>query len=340
MSQAVFPCASQAPFCFCIAQMGAWGYPLDEVLLGSGLTGDSYALPETVPDSRQEQAVYENIQRLYRGGAAGLELGRLYNVNSVGVLGALLANAIDLGHAGYLARRFYPLSNPWIVPELISSVAGGQSVVRYRQVGGLPALYRFLIDRDILATRQLLRDIFGASSDGYVCTVAFGYPAPEDAARYPAEFDCPVSFGHDHTYVTYDNELGRLSNARRNPHAYHLYLQLCRETQAQRAPLSWQGRVNGILLCIDFYPNAAAMAKKLNCSERSLRRHLGEEGVQYSELVDKVRFDRAVYLLSHSGDSIKTISFKLFYSEPPAFVRAFARWSGTTPSEFRAALGR
>lgn len=143
-----------------------------------------------------------------------------------------------------------------------------------------------------------------------------------------------------YTYVTYDNERGHQRNTRRNPHAYHLYLRLCREAQAERAALSWQSRVDSLLACIDFYPNAAAMAKKLNCSERSLRRHLGEEGVQYSELVDKIRFERAIYLLRHSEDSIKTISFKLFYSEPPAFVRAFSRWSGMTPGEFRAGMGK
>src|SRR5450830_440013 len=340
MSLSLFPRASQAPLCFCIAQMEAWGYSLHEVLAGSGLAVDSFALPESAPNSRQEQTVYENILRLYRGTAAGLDLGRLTNVNSVGVLGGLLANAVDLGHAGYLSRRFYPLTNPWIVPELIGSLASGQSVVRYRQVGGLPALYRFLIDRDILGTRQLLRDIFGADEEGYLCAVAFGYPEPEDAERYPIEFDCPVSFGHDYTYVTYDNARGHQRNARRNPHAYHLYLRLCREAQAERAALSWQSRVDSLLACIEFYPNAAAMAKKLNCSERSLRRHLGEEGVQYSELVDKIRFERAIYLLRHSEDSIKTISFKLFYSEPPAFVRAFSRWSGMTPGEFRAGMGK
>jgi len=36
------------------------------------------------------------------------------------------------------------------------------------------------------------------------------------------------------------------------------------------------------------------LAKKLNCSERRLRRYLSEEGVQYSERVHKVRFERAV----------------------------------------------
>jgi AraC-like DNA-binding protein len=82
------------------------------------------------------------------------------------------------------------------------------------------------------------------------------------------------------------------------------------------------------------------MAESLNCSERSLRRHLNDEGVQYSELIDKIRFDRAVYLLSHSDDSVKAIGYQLSYSEPAAFIRAFARWSGTSPAEFRKTVAR
>ena len=61
------------------------------------------------------------------------------------------------------------------------------------------------------------------------------------------------------------------------------------------------------------------------------------QGVQYSELIDKVRFDRAVYLLRHSNRSMKNIAGQLSYSEPGAFIRAFSRWAGRTPTEFRQA---
>ncbi len=334
MSLSVFPGASQAPLCFCIEQMVLWGYSLEDVLAGSGLQPGTYASPDTVPDSRQEQIVYENIQRIFPG-PAGLHLGRQSNTNSIGILGGLLANALDLGHAGYLSRRFHPLSNSRIIPELIGSLVEGQSTVRYRLTGGTPDLYRFLMDRDILGTRQVLRDLFGTSADEYVCKVEFGYPEPEDAELYYEAFNCPVGFGHDATYVTYNDALGCLSNKRRNSYVYHLYLRLCRDALAQRGSLSWQSRVNNILSCIDTYPDAVEMARKLRCSERSLRRHLKDEGAQYSDLIDRVRFERAAYLLKHSSDSIKEISYKLFYSEPPAFVRAFTRWSGSTPSEFR-----
>lgn len=71
MSLSMFPCASQASMCFCIAQMDAWGYSVHEVLAGSGLSVDSFALPESVPNSRQEQKIYENILRLYRARPLG-----------------------------------------------------------------------------------------------------------------------------------------------------------------------------------------------------------------------------------------------------------------------------
>ncbi|MES2257669.1 MAG: AraC family transcriptional regulator ligand-binding domain-containing protein [Pseudomonadota bacterium] len=323
---------------FCIQNMAEQGYDLGDVLAGTPLDGTSCERPESLLSGAQELAIYANIQRLLHPGAAGLEVGSRINVNAIGMMGGLLRNSRNVGHAGYLLRRFHPLTNRWFTSELIGAVSPGKTVVRYRPVAELGELYRLLIDISVRGTQQLLIEIFGEAAGAYVSEVTFGYPAPKDAQRYETELGCPVHFGNEFTLVSFDNEIGKMLNAGHSNFNYHVFHQQCRDAAFRFGPTSWRERTLNILASLDHYPSAEAMAEKLNCSERSLRRHFSNEGVQYSELIDKVRFDRAAYLLAHSTDSVKKISYQLAYSEPQAFGRAFFRWSGLTPTQFRRSL--
>ena len=77
------------------------------------------------------------------------------------------------------------------------------------------------------------------------------------------------------------------------------------------------------------------VARALGVSVRSLQRRLAEEGRSYHGLVDETRKDAAERYLSNSSLSIGEVAFLLGYSEAAAFHRAFRRWSGATPQEFR-----
>jgi AraC-like DNA-binding protein len=70
-----------------------------------------------------------------------------------------------------------------------------------------------------------------------------------------------------------------------------------------------------------------------------LRRHLAEEGITFEAVRDDVRFVLARELLALTDLPIGEISASLVFSNQTAFVRAFRRWSGSTPSQWRAAAG-
>ena len=70
-------------------------------------------------------------------------------------------------------------------------------------------------------------------------------------------------------------------------------------------------------------------------SERTLQRRLKDEGVTFAALVDEVRPDLARMYLADPKLAIFEVAFLLGYSEPSAFNRAFRRWTGTSPSDFR-----
>jgi AraC-like DNA-binding protein len=83
------------------------------------------------------------------------------------------------------------------------------------------------------------------------------------------------------------------------------------------------------------YPEVEQVAEMSGISVRSLQRRLATENVSYSRLVDKVRFDMAIALLHQPNLPITDIAYELGYNDAANFTRAFKRWTGVSPREFR-----
>ncbi len=76
-------------------------------------------------------------------------------------------------------------------------------------------------------------------------------------------------------------------------------------------------------------------AEIVGVSARTLQRRLAKEGLGYSQLVDKARFKNSVSLLKDKNNKLIDIAYDLGYSDPAHFSRAFKRWAGVSPREFR-----
>ncbi|SLN13438.1 HTH-type transcriptional regulator VirS [Roseovarius albus] len=86
--------------------------------------------------------------------------------------------------------------------------------------------------------------------------------------------------------------------------------------------------------------NTASIAAAANMSVRTAQRIAAEHGTTLQALVDKVREYRALELLQDNRNDIGSIAFLLGYSDERAFRRAFQRWSGQTPSDYRRQLNK
>ncbi len=85
----------------------------------------------------------------------------------------------------------------------------------------------------------------------------------------------------------------------------------------------------------DGEPRIAEAAQRLGMTARTLQRRLQDEALGFTALVDEARLQLARRYLADESLSISEVSFALGYSEPSAFTRAFKRWSGSAPAEYR-----
>ena len=82
-------------------------------------------------------------------------------------------------------------------------------------------------------------------------------------------------------------------------------------------------------------PSLAVIARMLNLTPRTLHRRLIDEGSSYRDIIEYVRHQLAMDYLLDQQITIKEIAFMLGYSDLASFRRAFKRWTGKTPSEYR-----
>ena len=82
-------------------------------------------------------------------------------------------------------------------------------------------------------------------------------------------------------------------------------------------------------------PAASKLARRLHMSARTLERRLGGEGTTFGEVLDDLRRRLALDHLERRDVSLSEIAFLLGFSQVGAFHRAFKRWTGTTPVEYR-----
>jgi AraC-like DNA-binding protein len=85
-------------------------------------------------------------------------------------------------------------------------------------------------------------------------------------------------------------------------------------------------------------PSMAEVARVLGTSQRSLHRRLSEEGTTFNDLLDEVRREFSQRYLARPRLAVAEVAYLVGFNDPSAFFKAFRRWTGVTPSQYRLSL--
>jgi AraC-like DNA-binding protein len=162
-------------------------------------------------------------------------------------------------------------------------------------------------------------------------------PTPADTIAYKLVFGPDIEFEADSNRLCLDRTAALAPLSTAHPELARLNDQTVIDYLARhdRNNITMQVRSRIIEQLPDGRPSQGEIAIKLNTSLRSLQRKLHQQDTSFKELLNDTQRELALSYIRDSNRSIGEITYLLGFSEPSNFTRAFKRWTGKSPGEYR-----
>lgn len=292
------------------------------------------------PDARLPFAHYATLLALARqaSGDTGLSLrfGADVGMADLSILGLIMEASATMGEAFAQMQRYGRLA----------LAADPKLPARFGLEAREGRLY--LVDRrpDPNSFPPMTEEAFAQLTCGprrfldrpHVLSVHVTHEAPPHAGLYDEIFACPVHFGAAFNALQLHPEVATWPVARERRYVFGVLCEKAERLMAAALPVETvRSRLEEAmrLRLHQGEPGADDMARELGFSRSTLFRRLREEGTSFALVLDALRRDLALEFVSGSRNSLAEIAYLLGFSEPAALSRAFQRWTGMTPGQYR-----
>jgi len=266
-----------------------------------------------------------------------LRMGQLSRLSQAGLAGVTAAQAPTVREAARCLIRFEALYGSNYRGQSSFHEDAQGAWLRFYSISPYNAYNRFVVDSIIAGWLQQLSSVSRTPLRAERIEIEFEEPGYR--AAYDVLGDCPIQFGGERNQL----RLSLASLARRNPEhcpsTWRHLLQLCeRELEQLTRTRSLRERIIallGPLLNGGREPDLEEVAARLKLPTWTLRRKLAEEGTQFRAILNETRRDLAMTYIRDTELAFGEIAYLLGFASAEAFQRAFKRWNGQTPGEFR-----
>lgn len=266
----------------------------------------------------------------------GFHMGQGANLSLLGALGYGLMACENLGAALLFLQRSSRLIqdiNPLRPPSFID----GNLVLEWVIVQGRPgALFDELgITGMVKMAREMCRDPVDPAA------IDFVNPPPRDIAPYLAFFRCPVRFAQPSNRILIPMSALQMPLNRSDPTLLKLMSQHVDKALSHLSvdeDLAVSTRRVIANMAAKGIPELEQVASVLSLTPKMLYRRLTEEGLNFRTLREDVLKHLAETHLRDAHLTLSEVSARLGYAEQSAFTRAFKRWTGVTPIQWRSRL--
>jgi AraC-like DNA-binding protein len=279
---------------------------------------------------------------------AGRLLGRcaeLTNCEHFGLLVGQHAGASSLGTLGYLMQSSSTVGDALSVFARDLDVQDQGGMVWIESAGNFSILGYTLLDAEIESLNQImacaiaiatniLRSLFGRP--WRPDQVLFAFSRPRRVGPYQRFFGVVPNFDADRTGIVFQSQLLRAPVPSADLLLHKLMGERVHELK-QITEANIVEHVRRILRTMVTSPNCSvgAAADQIGMHRRAFNRKLAAAGTTFRQMCNEARRDLACQLLDNTSSAVTDIATILGYADPAGFTRAFHRWTGETPTQWR-----
>lgn len=264
----------------------------------------------------------------------GVRVGNYWSPTTFHALGFSWLASAHLIDGLNRAVRYAKVINNSLTVELVPMGANYFFIIdtlRAREV------HPVAVDAGLSASVKMCRSLLGETFSPVELSLRRDYRAPGCLESYAG---CGANYGQDYNGVLLNMQMaqmelpsGNAELALLNDNAAALYLQkiskedVVGQVQRMLTKLLPTGSVTEV-----------AVADSLNLNLRTMQRKLNERGKTFRDVLNKTREDLALNYIRNSKLSLTEIAYLLGFADQANFTRAFKRWTGSSPSDFRKSL--
>ena len=311
----------------------AGGNP-DQILRTVGLERSVLATADAFIASTTFSWLLEEASRATGDKCFGLHFGEHFDPKDIGVLAYVVVNSPTIALAIQNIARYVTIHSS------AARVSFG--------IEGERGYLRSLLARAVLHSRRQHNEFtmavlvktfrIVATSDWAPLEIQFAHEAPAESSEHSRFFACKVLFDCATNALVVDRDFVHRPVPAADEKLYRILKQYVERI------LSEMPRHNDFLDAVrkaigeslgEGESKRTRIADKMSMSGRTLERRLNAHGVVYRKLLDDMRRQFALNYLRDTRHTLTEVAFLLGYSEVSAFNRAFKRWTGSTPLEYR-----
>ncbi len=262
----------------------------------------------------------------------GLYAGQRGRLKDLGAFGRLVCGSLTLYEAITAASRL--LATHCTGEQIWLNVQGEQAQLWHQFVAGLERGRQQADHYTLMRLLQLVR--LAAGANWRPREIHFETAPAPGLDQFEPLVGARLSFNQEATALFFPTNLLNLPLEKRLQWPVVLP-ETETELWASAPATDLAGSVRQVLglLLQERYPAIGLTAEAVGVSSRTLQRWLAAANLDYSRLVEQVRFEKATRLLVEPHINLIEVAFELGYTHPANFTRAFRRWTGVSPSQFR-----
>ena len=315
-----------------LAVLDDFGIDSDEVLVDAGIDPRLCGDPDNLITYATRDRLFQLCVARSNCQHFGLLVGQRMNLSALGLVGLLTKTSSNVGAALRSLIEFLEVHSQGAMMTLridddlalLTYDTFQPGLVSTDQTG----------DGAVAMMLNVMRSLCG--KDFRPVEASFAHRRPANIEPYRKCFKVPLYFDAEHYALVFsrdwlsfrppgaDGELNKL-----------LKKQL--DARKSEGRLEFADQVRKVLrsALIAGYHSEAKIAELFSIQSHTLSRRLEASGTSFHELVDECRFEISREMLRNTSLSVAEIADSLGYTRASSFIRAFRRWSGVTPGQWR-----